>query len=258
MVCIYRLTIYPIRHRRSKDSRSEKPARGSLFAAIQRHMAQDKILIVDSLNYIKGFRYQIYCAAREMKLRVCTIYVVAPPDTCREWNAVRQDGKCYSSETLDNLIMRYEEPSSMVRWDSPLFTILWTDESVPADAIWDSITKGNVKPPNGATLSVAKAPSDALHVLEQTANSMVSGILAEVSNTGAGGGPVKVRLSSEITVTLSLPPRNITLSELQRLKRQFVTVHKKAITLGSTEQGRVDWAAEQIASKFSLYLEEHL
>lgn len=55
------------------DSRSEKPARGTLFTAVQRHMALDTILIVDGLNYIKGFRYQMYCAAREMKLRVCTV-----------------------------------------------------------------------------------------------------------------------------------------------------------------------------------------
>lgn len=38
-------------------------------------MGQDTILIVDSLNYIKGFRYQMYCAAREMKIRVCTVSV---------------------------------------------------------------------------------------------------------------------------------------------------------------------------------------
>ena len=57
----------------SQDSRTEKPARGSLFTAMQRQMALDTILIVDALNYIKGFRYQMYCAAREMKLRVCTV-----------------------------------------------------------------------------------------------------------------------------------------------------------------------------------------
>ena len=55
------------------DGRAEKPARAALFAAVQRQMAQDTILIVDSLNYIKGFRYQMYCAAREHKLRVCTV-----------------------------------------------------------------------------------------------------------------------------------------------------------------------------------------
>lgn len=58
---------------RYADSRSEKPARGALFTAMQRQMSQDTILIVDAMNYIKGFRYQMYCAARELKLRVCTV-----------------------------------------------------------------------------------------------------------------------------------------------------------------------------------------
>ena len=62
----------------STDSRSEKPARGSLFSAMQRQMGPDTILIMDSLNYIKGFRYQMYCAAREMKIRVCTVSRIAP------------------------------------------------------------------------------------------------------------------------------------------------------------------------------------
>lgn len=55
------------------DSRAEKPARGTLFTTLQRQMNTDTVLIVDSLNYIKGFRYQMYCAAREMKLRMCTV-----------------------------------------------------------------------------------------------------------------------------------------------------------------------------------------
>jgi protein KTI12 len=69
------------------DSRSEKPARASLFAAIQRQMGRDTILIVDALNYIKGFRYQLYCAAREFKLRVCTVggLVHSRIDVLLEW-----------------------------------------------------------------------------------------------------------------------------------------------------------------------------
>ncbi|KAF8070212.1 chromatin associated protein KTI12 [Lyophyllum atratum] len=240
------------------ESRSEKPARGALFTAMQRQMAVDTILIVDALNYIKGFRYQMYCAAREMKLRVCTIYVVAMQEQCREWNATRQDGLTYAPETLENLLFRYEEPSSMVRWDSPLFTVLWDEDAPPMPQIWDAITKGNIKPPNSGTLSVVKAPTDALQALEQTTAALVSAILAE--QTGLGG-QLNLSIStpsSTLKPSIVLPPRNITLSELQRLKRQFVTVHKKAITLGTTEKGAVDWGEESIASKFVTYLEEHI
>lgn len=50
--------------------------------------------------------------------------------------------------------MRYEEPSSMARWDSPLFTVTWLDEDVPAESIWKAVTEGNVKPPNAGTQAV--------------------------------------------------------------------------------------------------------
>ena len=80
-------------------------------------MGPDTLLVVDSMNYIKGFRYQLYCAAREHKLRVCTVsllvlvscfiggrrgadahartcaytqvFVAAPPDRCKAWNDAR-------------------------------------------------------------------------------------------------------------------------------------------------------------------------
>ena len=67
------------------------------------------------------------------------------------------------SVSLNNLIQRYEEPSSMVRWDSPLFTIPWTDPDVPADDIWRAVTQGLVKPPNTGTQAVRVAHPFTLH-----------------------------------------------------------------------------------------------
>ncbi|EIN11621.1 chromatin associated protein KTI12 [Punctularia strigosozonata HHB-11173 SS5] len=246
------------------DSRSEKPARGALFTAAQRAMGRDTILILDSLNYIKGFRYQIYCAAREFKVRMCTLYVVATHEHCRTWNAARTDGRAYEPETLDNLLLRYEEPSSMVRWDSPLFTVPWTDEHPPYDDIWRAITTGEIKAPNVGTQAVAKAPTDALRTLEHITASIVSCIMAEQSSSGIGGGPLTLSVPSSsatspaIKQTVTLPPRNASLAELQRLKRQFVAVHKKAITLGTTEKGAVDWSERAVATKFAEYLEENV
>lgn len=87
---------------------------------------------------------------------------------------------------------------------------------------------------------------------------MVAALMAEQSQSQGSGGPVTLALSATVKPQLTLPPRNITLSELQRLKRQFVTVHKKAITLGTTEKGAVDWSEESIADKFAAYIEENL
>ena len=42
----------------------------------------------------------------------------------------------------------------MVRWDSPLFTVPWSESDVPIESIWKAITEGNVKPPNVGTQAV--------------------------------------------------------------------------------------------------------
>lgn len=57
----------------NSDSKVEKSGRANLFSAVLRSLGPDTILICDSLNYIKGFRYQMYCAAREAHARVCTV-----------------------------------------------------------------------------------------------------------------------------------------------------------------------------------------
>jgi protein KTI12 len=105
---------------------------------------------------------------------------------------------------------------------------------------------------------VPKAPSDALHTLEQTTTSMVSVIMAEQAATPGVGGRVMLSISATLKPRIMLPSRNVTLSELQRLKRQFVMVHKKAITLGTTEKGAIDWSEENVAQNFVAYLEENL
>lgn len=105
---------------------------------------------------------------------------------------------------------------------------------------------------------MAVAPTDALHTLERTASDMVSSIISEQASMQGLGGSITLQLSDNLHPRVTLPARNITLSELQRLKRQFVTIHKKAITLGTTEKGAVDWSEDSIAEKFVTYLEENL
>ncbi len=61
------------------DGRAEKPQRGALFTALQRHLTKSTIVIIDGLNYIKGFRYQMYCVARECNVRVATVRTPESP-----------------------------------------------------------------------------------------------------------------------------------------------------------------------------------
>ncbi|KAG1779876.1 chromatin associated protein KTI12-domain-containing protein [Suillus placidus] len=79
--------------------------------------------------------------------------------------------------SLDALVQRFKEPSSMVRWDAPLFTIPWNDPIPPLERISDAVTTGIVKPPNVGTQITPKAPTDALCTLEHTTNALASALM---------------------------------------------------------------------------------
>lgn len=63
------------------------------------------------------------------------------------------DQEAYPPELLDNLIFRYEEPSTHSRWDKPLFTIPWFDEEPPIADIWTALT--GIPHPSAATDTIA-------------------------------------------------------------------------------------------------------
>ncbi|KAF8632699.1 hypothetical protein AX17_004772 [Amanita inopinata Kibby_2008] len=157
---------------------------------------------------------------------------------------------------LENLMCRFEEPSSMVRWDSPLFTVTWSDENIPEE-LWNAVTSGFIKSPNRGTVPVTHAPTNALQDLERITSNIIGTIMNLQAMSGATAGEINLN-ASQLSVRVTLPARRITLAELQRARRQFVTLHKKAIALGSVERGTIDWDERCIAYKFIEYLEEHV
>jgi protein KTI12 len=75
------------------DSTMEKLTRGSIKAAVERSVTKDVTVIVDSLNYIKGYRYELYCLARAATTPHMVIYCETPKEQIFEWNAQRESGK---------------------------------------------------------------------------------------------------------------------------------------------------------------------
>ena len=45
---------------------AEKNSRASFKAAVERGLEKDSVLIADDLNYIKGYRYELFCIARAL------------------------------------------------------------------------------------------------------------------------------------------------------------------------------------------------
>ncbi|KAL3675711.1 hypothetical protein R1sor_025659 [Riccia sorocarpa] len=56
-----------------KDMPSEKNLRGVLRSAVDRTASKDQIVVIDSLNHIKGYRYELWCLARAAGIHYCVV-----------------------------------------------------------------------------------------------------------------------------------------------------------------------------------------
>lgn len=179
---------------------------------------------------------------------------------CRPCRLIQTEGHSVVNEDgtltcrFDNLIMRFEEPSSMVRWDSPLFVIPFSEDP-PFDAIWDSIMTGAKAPPNKAVQAPPKPPPNALQVLSNTTSTIITGLLAHINAfPGSDTYPIPAPPASEKgKLVLHLPIKTPTLAEMQRHKRQFENAQIKAHTTGA--KVTMTWSEGDVASKFVGFLE---
>ncbi|XP_065882967.1 protein KTI12 homolog [Dysidea avara] len=199
----------------------EKVVRGSLKSNVERLLSKDCLVIVDSLNYIKGFRYELYCVARQLKTTHCVVQCECAAPQAKDWNKSRDNkDDCYTDEIMDALIMRFEPPDDRNRWDNPLFIVLPEDE-FPNGGILDALLKRVAPPPNQSTQSKPLSSAGFLHDLDRRTQEVISAIM-EGQRTSFVGDSINIPNCSE-KLTLN---RHLTMGELSRLRRQFITYSK--------------------------------
>lgn len=143
------------------DSKNEKQLRGDLKSETQRLLNKNDVLILDGGNYIKGYRYEIYCAAKSVRVTQCTIWCATAKDIAWEFNLKRTENDetneetQYSKNIFDALCLRYEEPNGNNRWDSPLF-IVYSNDELPYSDINSSLFEKAPPKPNQSTQNVSK------------------------------------------------------------------------------------------------------
>ena len=213
-------------------AKDEKEARATFSSAIRRALTSDTIVVADGLNYIKGFRYQLYCEAKAARTPSCVVHVGTPPNQCREWNqiALPSGTAGYESDVFENLVFRYEEPNGMNRWDAPLFTVLPDDKSPPFESIWEALVgsdgKAKLVRPNAATILQPAPEQNYLYELDKAASDVVALIaLWQQDHPGETGGTIPVAGSS---TALELPiSSSLGVPKLQRLRRQFINLNRQ-------------------------------
>ena len=70
-------------------ARLEKTARAEEFSAVKRAVSKNVVVIADAPNYIKGFRYQLFCEAKAAGTRSVVVHTAAREDECVAWNNAR-------------------------------------------------------------------------------------------------------------------------------------------------------------------------
>lgn len=188
---------------------------------MERLLSHDCHVILDSLNYIKGYRYELYCLSKLLKTTQCLVYCDTPPDTALKWNSQRlQEEEQYSLETFEALVQRFESPDSRNRWDSPLI-ILYPSDPLPKEELLRALLHSKPPPPNLSTQVRPLTSANFLHELDRQTQAVVSTIL-QLQRQGLLSGCVTVPGTDEkLTVC-----RDVTMAELRRFRNQFITYTK--------------------------------
>ncbi|KAL8806517.1 MAG: hypothetical protein Q9182_001300 [Xanthomendoza sp. 2 TL-2023] len=214
-----------------REARPEKDARAAEYSAVKRALGRDTIVIADGLNYIKGFRYQLYCEAKAVQTPSCVVHIGTPVEKCKAINVgLLSDPdpiQGYPEDIFDNLVYRYEEPNGMTRWDSPLFTVPYDDVTPPCEEIWNALigTEGELKKvkPNMATVMKPAAESNYLYELDQITQEVMTAVITwQKDHVGELGGQVPIG-----DTTIELPASPVTLPQLQRIRRQFISLNRQ-------------------------------
>lgn len=213
---------------------SEKNLRGVLRSEVDRSLSKDNIIIVDSLNSIKGYRYELWCLARAAGIRHCVLFCDVEESQCRIWNQERRENNeaSYDDHIFEDLVRRFETPDRRNRWDSPLFELYPFLDGINNNSpvileLVDYITKRvdsktkdvKILQPTIATQSARFSEANSLYEMDKATQEVTSAIVAAQSLAmGAPAGGVSVGPDLPV-VNVSRP---VGLPELRRLRKTFI------------------------------------
>ena len=138
-----------------KDSHAEKSTRGVLKSAVHHNLSSEVYVIIDSLNYIKGFRYELFCIAKTLKTPHCCVWIQCDEKISTVWSQHQREeneGDGFDDNMLIDMRRRFEMPNERNRWDRPLFIVNMT----PTDT---ENTKENAKETSGTDTECEKSCS---------------------------------------------------------------------------------------------------
>ncbi|XP_060610274.2 protein KTI12 homolog [Anolis sagrei] len=204
-------------------------ARSALRAEAERLLSRRDVVVVDAGCELKSFRYELFCLSKQARTPHCVLLCPG--------GAPRPDRP------------PLEEPDGQNRWDRPLFVApAEPSEALPLPEIRAALFQRRPPAPNRSTRAEPLQDAAFLHRLDRLTQDVV-GALMEAQRKGARPGEV-VPLPGMAPQGWLLR-RPLTLAELSRLRRQFLSYAKMHPGEGEGELPR-------LGSMFLQYLSQNL
>uniref|UniRef100_A0A7E4W996 Protein KTI12 homolog n=1 Tax=Panagrellus redivivus TaxID=6233 RepID=A0A7E4W996_PANRE len=208
------------------DSKLEKQWRASIRRDTGRLLSgNDSVLIVDALNYVKGYRYELFIQAKNLSHPYAVVFVNADVAMCHKLN---EESGAYEPSKIDELAERFETPIGTNRWDSPLFTINITPEALPRDvdiefsSISESLSKYAKLKPNPCTIAPVEHSVADLNQVEKRVHEMTKEYFDKQRNAVFGD----LLMLSHVKTGVPFK-KHRSLAEMGRLRTQFMNLMKQ-------------------------------
>lgn len=192
------------------NSKRELQARSDFKASVRRAISPNKIVIADGMNFIKGFRYELFCIAREQNLRFCCCFCDADPSEAKQRSLSR-----YSELVVNDLIGRMEKPNEKNKWDRPLFVVKdVNDKEMLNSIVKTALSKNNQLAPKKATAKAMGSSASLNDKVDHEINEFCTELL-KLQNMVPLGSEVKI-CGAKLVLK-----KQLNSGQLSRAKREF-------------------------------------
>lgn len=247
-----------IKHSDYITSKDERTLRSKITSVVRRDLSRYNIVIIDSLNYIKGFRYQLHCEVKNANTTFALFHIMSSVNDINEKfnsdNEADSSHEKWDPKLLNDLIARFEEPNPDNRWDSPLFNLLNGVDDIEKDSnladkiintIFNLSNNSNKKnldnsncsnklKANSVTVLRPAQDSNFINQLENETTKVNKLITEFISNCNSiGQDPMGQRflirgnnINDPNCLFIQMPLSTVNIVKLQRLKRQFIQLNK--------------------------------
>ncbi|GIQ80146.1 protein KTI12/L-seryl-tRNA(Sec) kinase [Kipferlia bialata] len=214
--------------KKEEDLGSESRLRTTLRTEVHRALSQDVTVIIDALNYLKSFRYELFCLSRD----VPTPYLHVRCEVTREEALARNAvSGLYTEEQIFRLCACYEPPLAKSSWELPCFPLGASDPTPVSDIL--AICKGSKAVRSSASRRLPLGSNMVgIGLITAVTGDVVAALVEALAVLNAGDS-----VGVGYGVTWLVPP-GLSVNSLQSLRQEFLLVARSRADVGATDVAR--------------------